>query len=138
MCIRDRYVGGTVTEDGRYLVVTAAVSTTGNELYIKDLKKPGNKFTVVVGNFNNDHSVLNNDGSRLFIVTNLNAPNKKVVSVDAEKPGVENWMDLIPETENVLEPAAGSGYLFAHYMICLLYTSPSPRDRTRSRMPSSA
>ena len=112
-----RYVGGTVTEDGRYLVVTAAVSTTGNELYIKDLKKPGNKFTVVVGNFNNDHSVLDNDGSKLFIVTNLNAPNKKVVSVDAEKPGVENWIDLIPETENVLEPAAGSGYLFAHYMI---------------------
>jgi prolyl oligopeptidase len=112
-----RYIGGTVTEDGRYLVVSAAVSTTGNELYIKDLKKPGNKFTQVVGNFNNDHFVLDNDGSKLFIVTNLNAPNKKVVSVDAEKPGVENWVDLIPETENVLEPAAGSGYLFAHYMI---------------------
>ena len=26
---------------------------------------------------------------------------------------------------------------FQHYL-CLLYTSPSPRDRTRSRMPSSA
>ena len=26
----------------------------------------------------------------------------------------------------------------AHYTTCLLYTSPSPRDRTRSRMPSSA
>ena len=25
-----------------------------------------------------------------------------------------------------------------HYEFCLLYTSPSPRDRTRSRMPSSA
>jgi len=25
-----------------------------------------------------------------------------------------------------------------HYKDCLLYTSPSPRDRTRSRMPSSA
>ena len=24
------------------------------------------------------------------------------------------------------------------YLVCLLYTSPSPRDRTRSRMPSSA
>ena len=24
------------------------------------------------------------------------------------------------------------------YLACLLYTSPSPRDRTRSRMPSSA
>ena len=37
------------------------------------------------------------------------------------------------------------GYLFKkigpvtkYHQICLLYTSPSPRDRTRSRMPSSA
>jgi prolyl oligopeptidase len=112
-----RYVGGTVTEDGRYLVVTASESTTGNELYIKDLKKPGNKFTVVVANFYSDHSVIDNDGSKLFIVTNLNAPNKRVVTVNAEKPGVENWIDLIPETENVLEAAAGSGYLFANYMV---------------------
>ena len=97
--------------------MSASVSTTGNELYIKDLKKPGSKFTVVVANFDNDHSVLDNDGSKLFIVTNLNAPNKRVVTVDAEKPGVENWVDLIPETENVLEAAAGSGYIFAHYMI---------------------
>ena len=28
--------------------------------------------------------------------------------------------------------------LYASHSICLLYTSPSPRDRTRSRMPSSA
>ena len=28
--------------------------------------------------------------------------------------------------------------LFSYFGICLLYTSPSPRDRTRSRMPSSA
>jgi prolyl oligopeptidase len=112
-----RYVNGYVTEDGRYLVVSAAVSTTGNELYIKDLKKPGAKFTVIVGNFDSDHEVLDNDGSKLFIVTNLNAPNKRVITVDAEKPGVENWVDLIPETENVMEPIAGSGYIFAHYMI---------------------
>jgi len=29
-------------------------------------------------------------------------------------------------------------HLFGEGVICLLYTSPSPRDRTRSRMPSSA
>ena len=27
---------------------------------------------------------------------------------------------------------------FGQFLFCLLYTSPSPRDRTRSRMPSSA
>ena len=32
----------------------------------------------------------------------------------------------------------GTGYTFAYIRVCLLYTSPSPRDRTRSRMPSSA
>ena len=28
--------------------------------------------------------------------------------------------------------------VFNEGLVCLLYTSPSPRDRTRSRMPSSA
>jgi prolyl oligopeptidase len=115
--ITRRYVGGNVTEDGRYLVVTASISTTGNELYIKDLQKPGSKFKVIVGNFDNDHFIIDNVGSKLFIVTNLNAPNKKIVTVDAEKPGIENWIDFIPETEYVLDPAAGSGFIFAHYMI---------------------
>jgi prolyl oligopeptidase len=115
--IKRRYVGGMVTDDGRYLVVSASESTTGNELYIRDLTKPGNDFAVIVGNFDNDHYVLDNDGSKLFIVTNLNAPNKRVVTVDAETPGVENWVDLIPETENVLDASKGSGYIFAHYMI---------------------
>ncbi len=112
-----RYLTGIVTEDERFLVVYASVSTTGNELYIKDLSQPESKFTVIVGNFDNDHAVLDNDASRLFIVTNLNAPNKRVITVDAKSPGVENWVDLIPETENVLDAAAGSGFIFAHYMI---------------------
>lgn len=112
-----RYVNGSVTEDGRYLIVSAANSTTGNELYIKDLTKPESKFSVIVDNFNNDHYVLDNAGSKLFIATNLNAPNRKVVTVDADKPKPENWIDFIPETENVLEPSAGAGYIFTHYMI---------------------
>ena len=32
----------------------------------------------------------------------------------------------------------GAAVTFVMVMTCLLYTSPSPRDRTRSRMPSSA
>jgi prolyl oligopeptidase len=112
-----RYVGGYVTEDNRYLVVTASVSTTGNELYIKDLTKPDSKFITVVGNFDNDHSVLDNDGTKLYIVTNLNAPNRKIITVDASNPAPSNWKDFIPETENVLEPASGAGFFYANYMI---------------------
>ena len=115
--IKRRYVGGGVTEDGRYLVVTAAVSTTGNELYIKDLTKKNSSFITVVGNFEKDHYVIDNEGTKLFIVTNLNAPNTRIVTVDASDPRTENWKDLIPETENVLTPSSGAGYIFAKYMV---------------------
>jgi prolyl oligopeptidase len=112
-----RYVGGSVTEDQRYLVVSASISTTGNELYIKDLTRETSDFKVVVGNFDNNHYVIDNDGTKLFIVTNLNAPNSKIVTTDAENPGIENWSDVIPETENVLQPSAGAGYFFANYLV---------------------
>lgn len=111
-----RYVGGYVTEDDRFLVVTASISTTGNELYLKDLTKKSNEFRVIVANFNNDHYLLDNEGSKLFIFTNLNAPNWKIVTVDSEKSGIENWVDFIPETENVLQPSTGSGYIFSNYL----------------------
>ena len=41
---------------------------------------------------------------------------------------------------HVIMPAstAGLGGFGNQHNLCLLYTSPSPRDRTRSRMPSSA
>lgn len=114
--IKRRYVEGFVTDDDRFLIVTAAVSTTGNELYIKDLSRPNSSFKTIVGNFDNNHFVLHNEGSGLFISTNLNAPNGKVITVDAERPGVENWKDLIPETENVLQASSASGYIFANYL----------------------
>ena len=114
--LKRRYVGANVTEDERFLVITAATSTSGNELYIKDLTKPNSKIITVINHFNNDSQVLDNVGSKLYIVTNLNAPNKKIVTVDAAKPTSENWVDFIPETKNVLSASTGGGYIFASYM----------------------
>ena len=46
---------------------------------------------------------------------------------------------MIVAASGVLNVASiGSVFGKALYKACLLYTSPSPRDRTRSRMPSSA
>jgi prolyl oligopeptidase len=109
-------VSGSVTEDDRYLIITAATSTYGNELYIQDLTKPQSPIVTVVGNFDNDNTVIDNEGTKLFIVTDKNAPNKRIVTVDVNNPTPENWKDLIPETTQVLEPAICSGYIFAHYM----------------------
>jgi prolyl oligopeptidase len=112
-----RYVGGYLTEDERFLVVSAATSTTGNELYIQDLSDPKSKLVAVVDNFTNDHFVLANEGSRLLIHTNLNAPNNRIVEVDFASPTPANWKDIIPETKNVLNAGTGGGKIFANYTV---------------------
>jgi prolyl oligopeptidase len=110
-----RYVGGYVTDDENYLIISASNSTSGNELYYKDLTKNG-PIVNLVNNFNNDHDVLDNEGTKFYLVTNYNAPNKKVVTFDLKNPKMDNWIDFIPETENVLSPSTGGGYIFAEYM----------------------
>ncbi|MBS1489527.1 MAG: S9 family peptidase [Bacteroidetes bacterium] len=112
-----RYVGGYLTEDERFLVISAANSTTGNELYIQDLKNPAGKRITVVNNFNNNHNVIANEGNRLIIETNLKAPNTRIVEVDFKNPTPENWKDIIPETENVLNASTGGGKIFASYLV---------------------
>jgi len=111
-----RYVGGYVSDDNRYLFISAANSTSGNELYFKDLSVANSPIVAIHKGFEYDVDVLDNEGSTLFIVTNLKAPNKRIVTVDVANPGVENWKDLIPETEQVLNPSTGAGYIFANYM----------------------
>ena len=111
-----RYVGGGVTDDDNYLIITASTSTYGNELYFKDLTKPNSPIITIVDNFNSDNSVIENVGSKLYIETDLNAPNKRIVTVDVSNPKPENWKDFIPETENVLSPSTCGGFFFANYM----------------------
>ncbi|WP_026706069.1 prolyl oligopeptidase family serine peptidase [Flavobacterium soli] len=111
-----RYVGGGVTEDNKYLIISASTSTSGNELYIKDLSKADSKIVTIVDNFETDNSIIENVGSKLYIITNKNAPNQKIVTVDASNPTPENWKDFIPETKNVLSANTGGGFIFAEYM----------------------
>ncbi|TDQ08353.1 prolyl oligopeptidase family serine peptidase [Pedobacter metabolipauper] len=111
-----RYIGASLTEDERYLVITAANSTCGNELYIQDLSTANSSIHTLVDHFDQNNEIIDNVGSTLFIYTNLNAPNGRIVTVDAADPGPENWKDLIPETENVLDPTTGGGKLFANYI----------------------
>ncbi|MDP5141788.1 prolyl oligopeptidase family serine peptidase [Rheinheimera baltica] len=114
---KHRYVGASVTEDDRYLLISAAVSTSGNKLFLKDLTKPESGLVTILDHTDSDTDLLDNDGSKLYLVTNLNAPNKKVVTVDVAQPQPENWQDLIPQTDNVLSVSTGAGFIFAEYMV---------------------
>ncbi|REG89501.1 prolyl oligopeptidase family serine peptidase [Winogradskyella sediminis] len=114
---KHRYIGAGVTEDDKYLIISASVSTSGNKLFIKDLSNPNSKLVTILDHTDSDSNIIENVGSKLYIMTNLDAPNQKIVTVDASNPTPENWVDFIPETENVLSPSTGGGYFFANYMV---------------------
>ncbi len=114
---KHRYVFGGVTEDDRYLVLSASNTTSGNKLFLQDLQTPGAPIIPILDHEDSDSYVIENVGSRLYIVTNLGAPNQKIVTADASNPGPEHWVDFIPETEHVLSPGTGGGYFFAEYMV---------------------
>lgn len=114
---KHRYIYGLVTNDDRFLVITPRISTSGNKLYVKDLSNPNSDFIEILGDTTSDTNVIDNIGTTLILETNLNAPNQRVVTVDISNPSPENWKDLIPETENVLNVSKGGNYIFATYMV---------------------
>jgi len=114
---KHRYIYGSVTEDNHYLVISPRESTSGNKLLIKDLTKPNSEFITILDDTETDTYLLENEGSTLYLATNYEAPNQKIVTVDAFNPTPENWVDFIPETENVLSPSTAGGYFFANYMV---------------------
>lgn len=114
---KHRYVGGTVTRDGKYLFITASKTTSGNISLIKDLSILKSPLLKVDEDYNTDSYLLDAIKDNLYIVTNSNAPNKRVVKVSAKSPEEKNWKDFISETEHVLLPSSGGGYLFARYII---------------------
>ena len=114
---KHRYVGASVTEDGRYLFISASKTTSGNVAFLKDLSQENSPLRPVDESYSTDSYLLEALGDQLFIVTNSNAPNQKVVTVNAKRPEEKNWKDFIPETEHVLSPSSGGGYFFARYIV---------------------
>lgn len=113
---KHRYVGGHVTEDNRFLVISASDATSGNDLFIKDLTKSNSKIRPVIKSDSINTNLLTNKGDTLYLETDLDAPNNRIVTVSADNPAPENWEDFIPETDKVLNATRAHKYIFAHYL----------------------
>ena len=110
-----RYLSASVSDDQRFLIISAANATNGNEIFIKDLKNGGD-FVQINKGFDINADIVDTNGDELFIFTDKNAPNMRLVKTNIKNPSPETWVDVIPETENVLGISEGGGYFFATYM----------------------
>ena len=113
----NRYIGGSVTEDQNYLIISAAQNTSGNQIYVQDLTDPNSLLVQIQDDYFADCNVVDNNGSTFFLYTNIGAPNYRLIAVDLTRPDQKTWQDVIPETEHVLRVNSGGEKFFANYLI---------------------
>ena len=119
----DYYHFGGATEDRRYLVVYQQPGTDGFATSLIDLEafrqnpSATPEAREIFGGYGNKSSVVDHRNGRLLVMTDVDAPNYRLVSVDPAKPQPSNWEEVIPETDNLLEGVStAGGDLIATYL----------------------
>ncbi|MEM1323219.1 MAG: prolyl oligopeptidase family serine peptidase, partial [Bacteroidota bacterium] len=90
------------SQDERFLMLGIWESTSGNALYFKDLSQENADFIALKESIVADFSFVDNIDNNLLVLTNYNAPNWRLVSINVEHPEEGYWEDLIPESTDVL------------------------------------
>jgi prolyl oligopeptidase len=87
-----------VTEDGRYLVIYQSEGTRPeNRVFVKDLTRPDATIQPFLDKFDADYVVVGNDGPRFYVMTDKDAPRRKVVAIELAKPEAADWTTVLPE-----------------------------------------
>jgi prolyl oligopeptidase len=95
--------GGEVTDDGKYLIITASKGTAPKyRIFYKDLSKPDSKVLPLIDKFEASYDFIDNDGPVFFFKTDKNAPRARVIAIDTRKPMEADWKEVIGESKQTL------------------------------------
>jgi prolyl oligopeptidase len=103
-----------LSDDGRWLLINVFEGWTKSEMYLQDLQAKTPPVELTTGK----EFIYNADiyKGKLYITTNEDAPRYRVFVADATSPKRDNWKELIPQTDAVLQSAGVTGgKLFAQY-----------------------
>ncbi len=107
------------TDDNHTLVMSVRRSTDPqNQVFLRPVAAPlDGEWTPLIEDFENEFSFIGNDGTRLLFLTDLDAPTKRVVAIDAKKPAREHWAEVLPASDATLEDVSLlDGQLLASYL----------------------
>jgi prolyl oligopeptidase len=112
----NKYFSARTTEDERFLVISAGVGTSGNDLQIRDLEDKNGELIRVIDDFDSDIQLIDSDDDELYFLTNREASNWRLIKFNKNTPST--WEDVIAEDEKrVLKGASfAGGQLYASYM----------------------
>jgi prolyl oligopeptidase len=103
-----------LSEDDRWLLIDVGEGWTKSEMYLKDLQSEDLPLEITTGkDFLYGGEFYQ---GKLYITTNEDAPHYRVFIADARSPKRENWKELIPQSDAVLQDASVvGGRLLASY-----------------------
>lgn len=108
------------TEDERFAMLSISdrgQGKDGNALLVRDLSQPDSAFHPIWTEFDDQFTVIGNDGGELLVQTNRGAPNQRVVRIDPTHPAESAWGTVIAERDEALEGVStAGGRLFAQYL----------------------
>ncbi len=92
-----------VSHDGHYLVMHVWQGTdVRNRLFYLDLQKQS-EMIELISNLEANYQFVGNDGPRIYLRTDLEAPRGRLIAIDLRNPGSQNWETLILQSEDMLE-----------------------------------
>lgn len=98
-----RFYSVSVNKEETMMFLTEAGMDQGTNLYVRDLRVPGSQFIQMTGDCSKNYSPAQIIGNRIYMVTNAGAPKYRMMVADINKPGYNDWKELVPETDAVLE-----------------------------------
>ena len=116
------YMYPRVTDDGRYLFITAAPgSSLTNHMFYKDLTRRDSPISRLFDVDAGQYRYVGSLGKTLWFETRVNAPNGRVIAIDIDKPQQANWVTAIPESEDVIDTWGRSGAFSVGGHLVVLY-----------------
>jgi prolyl oligopeptidase len=91
-----------LTEDEHYMFLFESGQGAGSTLWIRDMQDPNGKFVQIADDMDYQYGPIDVIDDVLYLFTNYNAPKGRICRVSAKTPQMENWVDVIPEGENVI------------------------------------
>ncbi len=114
----DWFVGGEVTDDGRYLIISANYGDqVQNTLLVQDLSSADGKINEVIAKPAAQYSVIGNIGTVLYVLTDDNAPRYRIIAIDLNDSAPDKWRTIIAEGKDTLDQASlVGGQIVAQYL----------------------
>ena len=93
-----------VTDDARYLIIhNWKGSEPKSQVFVKDLRTADSEIEPLITGFEAEYEWVASVGSTLYFLTDHDAPRRRLIAVDADRPDPDQWRTIIPEGPDVIE-----------------------------------